>query len=235
MRRACLALLLLMFVVPTVGWAQVCDCWYTIKDGVKWWTDNCGQCNQYCGDQGGCRNPGISIACREASLLYMTASLSRVSGPPGNFWAVGAEYAGVSTGVPSFDIENFYAWGTGISLGLQLSEVGIVFAIEAGDQPNLRKLRVKSFTATVPSLVHSATAPNATGVNVYSLRGGFLSRGEINIVTGEVTLRLSAQLRNDYYPEGSEIPVTIDLEGTINPTTSTAMMIVKGVAHEREE
>jgi hypothetical protein len=195
--------------------------------------DNCSDCSQVC-DRGLCEG-GIQIGlggCDSQDKLQTDATLNRVGGPGGLFWSNGNVYSARLAATGSIRGRNWGTWGDSTTFSFAPSEYGLVFTVAANADPSLRTLSVSDFAATIPSFVHPATDPAATGVNNFTLRTTTTSVGIVNTTTGEFTLTIHALLTNAYYPASSPARVSLTASGTVNPLTASMTASITGVSFD---
>lgn len=203
------------------------------------YADHCDLCQnpKVCVEkQGGCKLAGsISVGgCGKDKLepkLNSVGDLNRVGGPGGGFFTVGNSYSAALSTSTSGTYTNWGSWGTANDT-VTPGDYGLVFDLESHSNPNLRRLNVSQFTASIPSFIHGATSPDETGTNLFSLRPEYNNDGEVDIATGSFTLRLHATLTNDHYDSSDPAIVVLDISGTIDPFAETITAEVDSIIYD---
>lgn len=133
----------------------------------------------------------------------------------------------------SFDIQNSNTWGTARDTGISPTSLGATVYILSHSDPGKRTLKVETFALTIPSFVHSASAPNSTGENYFYRRPGFSTTATLDINTGSFNdMILYAFLENDYYTSNDPALVRFELSGVFDPAAQSLSLDVDGMAYE---
>lgn len=162
----------------------------------------------------------------DAALTLTRTGLGSGSG----FWAIEAQYAGTLTSIDSFKFVNDGEWGNGTKdTAPSIDTAGVQFVLlEHPEDPALRRIELTAFTATIPAFVHSATSPDSTGDNILTLDPDYLRYGTVDTVTGEFSIRVHALLQNTHYTAEDTIATVLNIDGTIDESSGTALMTIGG-------